>query len=217
MTWNQRPSGLRRSIQAVAQLVPRHIGLGPGVRVGLVEDVDRGIAARAEIAVLAAVHDGIPEGEARLPDRLQPRQRILELPVGEDELVVAIVDDDARRKRFQHVGQPPPRRLGFGFAVGGHYQAGDIAADAAIAEECPFRAEAREAGYRDPAAVRTARDEFIDEIAKGPSRLEIVEMGFRLFRRSGSLLEEIEAEASEHLFGGNAGRLFIVFREPGEA
>ena len=119
----------------VAQLVPRHVGLDPAFRVGLVEAVDLGIAARAEIAELAAMHDGVAEGQARLPDRLEPRQRILELLVGEHELVVPVVDDDARRQRFQHVGEAPARLLGFGLAALhlGHVEdeAGDVAFAAA--------------------------------------------------------------------------------------
>ena len=81
------------------------------------------------------MHDGVAEGKARLPDRLQSRQRILELPVGEHELVVPVVDDDARRQRFQHVGESPARLLGFGLATLhlGHVEdeTGDVAFAAA--------------------------------------------------------------------------------------
>ncbi len=276
--------------------------------------------------------------EARLPDRLQPGQRIPKLLVGKHEFVVAVVDDDAGRQRFQHVGQLPPRHLGFrlaalhlghvedeagdvapaaaqihamlahdtralggallellldlvGLAARQHLafrrlefgdlvgrqemstvpaehrlrrlaehrgeglvdedevevlvldedrvpdgvqhrlgeprplqrrlerrdQPGDVAPDAAIAEERAFRAETRSTSDRYPAAIRPAGGEFIDEVAKGPPRLEVVEMRLRLLRPFWPLLQEIEAEASEHIFGRDAGRLLIVLRKPGEA
>jgi hypothetical protein len=134
--------------------------------------------------------------------------------VDEDEVEVLVLDEDRVLDRVQHrfCELRPLQR-----SLEGRDQAGDVAPDAAIAEEHAFRAESREARDRDPAAVRPPGTEFVNEVAKRPPRLEVVEMRLGVLRSDQALLQEIEAEAAEHLFCRDAGRLLIVFREPGEA
>ena len=64
-----------------------------------------------------AVLESVAQRPAGLPDRLQRRQRFLQLAVGEDEIVVAVVDDDAGRHSLQHVGQLLARLVGLDLAA----------------------------------------------------------------------------------------------------
>ena len=59
--------------------------------------------------------EGVAQIAAGLPDRLQRRQRFLQLAVGEDEIVVPVIDDDAGRHSLEHVGELLARLVGFDF------------------------------------------------------------------------------------------------------
>lgn len=82
--------------------------------------------------------DRLAQRAAGFPPLRHGRQAGLDLVVGEHETVVAIIDDDAGRKRFQHAGQPPPRLLRLVFAR-------LHAADVVVGNE-PFAA--RQRGHR---------------------------------------------------------------------
>jgi hypothetical protein len=101
-------------IGGLALVVALAEAIHPGGRVRVVERIQFGIPGRPEIPRGMAGLDGLAQRLARLHRSLHRWQRILHQPVGEHEPVVAIVDDHARRQRFDDVLKSLTGFLGVG-------------------------------------------------------------------------------------------------------
>jgi hypothetical protein len=130
------------------------------------EWADAQAAARAtEIASFMRDPHGMFERLAFDPGRFHALQHVLDVAVGQDELVVAVVDDDAGRKQFEHVHQMLACFLGFGLALLGLR---DVRADAhAVARGGDLVAP------HDPAAVIGAEDDLLADFRRPRRNLSV--------------------------------------------
>src|SRR5215213_7139501 len=93
---------------------------------------------------------------------------------------------------------------------------GDVAADAAVAEEGAVGGKARLAADLEPAHAAVAMAVGIDEVPERPARQEIVDMGLPE-RPVGGVRGDVEAALADLAIGLDAGDLGKTTREIGEA
>ena len=108
------------------------------------------------------------------------------------------------------------RRVGRGETLLRLALGGDVAADAAVAEEGAVGGKARLAADLEPAHAAVAMTVGIDEVPERPARQEIVDMGLPE-RPVGGVRGDVEAALADLAIGLDAGDLGETAREIGEA